>query len=127
MNTSHTTLPSSVVDAVEALVENLNHAEPIVRYHQAKGRLEADPDAGRLLAELSTAQTALRFKQSRGQLTQDDVDRLRALQREVHANPAIREYAETQQAASAYLPLVNQEISELLGLDFAATAGPASC
>jgi cell fate (sporulation/competence/biofilm development) regulator YlbF (YheA/YmcA/DUF963 family) len=127
MNTADTTLPPSVEGALEALVENLRHAEPLLHYYQAKTRLDANAEARQLLAEFSTAQAALRFKQSRGQLVQADVDRLRALQRKVQTNHAIRDYAETQQAASAYLPLVNQEISELLGLDFAALAGPANC
>jgi hypothetical protein len=37
------------------------------------------------------------------------------------------DYALAQQEALAYLPQVNQTISELLGVDFAALAGPASC
>ncbi len=127
MNPSNNTLPPNVVAALEALVGQLSHAEPILRYCQAKTRLDADPGASALLERFSTAQADLRFRQSRGTVVQTDVDQLRTLQREVQSHRAIREYAETQQAARAYLPLVNQEISELLGLDFAALAGPASC
>ncbi len=127
MDVSSTTLPPSVAAALDALVAQVRQAEPIQRYYQAKARLDADPQAGVLLARFSTAQADLRFRQSRGQVAQADVDQLRALQRQVQSNRAIMDYAETQQMAMAYLPEVNQEISELLGLDFASLAGPASC
>ncbi len=127
MDASNTTLPPSVAAALDALVKQVRRAEPIRRYYQAKARLDADPQAGALLARYSTAQADLRFRQSRGQVAQAGVDQLRALQRQVQSNRAIMDYAETQQMAMAYLPEVNQEISELLGLDFASLAGPASC
>ena len=60
-------------------------------------------------------------------MTQADIDRLRVLQNEVQANKIIMLFVETQQAAIAYLPGVNKEISQLLGFDFAGMAGPASC
>jgi len=37
------------------------------------------------------------------------------------------EFAMAQQEAVAYLPQVNLEISEMLGVDFASLAGPGSC
>ena len=127
MDASNITLPPSVAAALDARVEQVRRAEPIQRYYQAKARLDADPQAGALLARFSTAQADLRFRQSRGQVAQADVNQLRALQRQVQSNRAIMDYAETQQMAMAFLPEVNQEISELLGLDFASLAGPASC
>ncbi|HUV90970.1 MAG TPA: YlbF family regulator [Anaerolineae bacterium] len=121
------TLPADLLAAIEALVENLLRAEPIVHYHQAQARLEADQQAHSLLERLSAAQADLRKRQSRGMLTQADVDNLRMLQRDAQANPVIMDYAEAQQAALACLPVVNQEISQLLGIDFASLAGPGSC
>jgi len=96
-------------------------------YQQAKERLNADIRSRELLERYSRTQTELRVRQSQNAVTQADVDQLRALQREVQANRKIMDYAETQQAAIAYLPAVNQEISQLLGVDFASLAGPASC
>jgi cell fate (sporulation/competence/biofilm development) regulator YlbF (YheA/YmcA/DUF963 family) len=127
MNTSNDTLPPSVVAALEALVEQLSHAEPIQRFYQAKTRFDADPDAGVLLARLSTAQAELRTRQTRDRVAQAKLQELRALQREVQSNRVIMDYSETQQVAMAYLPEVNLEISQLLGVDFASLAGPASC
>lgn len=113
--------------ATESLAETLLHSEPIRDYHQAKACLDADPEARALLERLASAQNEFRIRQSNGGLTQADIDSLRDLQRQVQANNLIIRFAETQQAAIAYLPEVNKEISQLLGFDFAGMAGPASC
>jgi cell fate (sporulation/competence/biofilm development) regulator YlbF (YheA/YmcA/DUF963 family) len=126
MNTSPT-LPPDVLAAIEALAENLLHSEPLVLYHQARTQLEADRQTRDLLERFAAAQADLRVRQTRGQVTQAAVEELRALQIQVQANRVIMDYAATQQMAIAYLPEVNQEISELLGVDFASLAGPASC
>ena len=127
MDTQTVTLPPAVLAAAETLAAALTRVEPIAAYRRAQARFEADPRARALLKHLSTAQADLRVRQSRGTLTQADVNKLRALQQEVGSNSIIMEYIEAQQAAIAYLPGVNQEIGQLLGMDFAAMAGPASC
>ena len=127
MTTDSVLLPPAVLVAVERLATTLAGAEPIAAYRQAKKRLEADLDAGELLERFQSVQADLRVRQARGTITQADVDRLRTLQRAVQSNRLIMDYAETQQAALAYLPEVNQAISQLLGFDFAALAGRASC
>jgi len=113
--------------AAERLATTLAGAEPIAAYRQAKKRLEADPDAGELFERFQSLQADLRVRQARGTITQADVTRLRTLQRAVQSNRLIMDYAETQQSAQAYLPEVNQEISQLLGFDFARFAKPSGC
>ena len=125
MATETVTLPPAVLTAAERLATTLAGAEPIAAYHRAKERLEADSDARDLLESFSSAQAHLR--QSRSRVRQADVEHLRALQNEVQANSIIMAYAEAQQAAMDYLPEINKEISQFLGVDFAALAGPASC
>ena len=127
MSASTVTLPPELLAATEALAEQMLHAEPIARYHRAGARLKADMQAGTLLERLSAAQADLRLRQAQGQVTLDEIRSLRALQEEVRSNPMIMEYVLAQQEALAYLPEVNQKISELLGVDFASLAGPASC
>ncbi len=121
------TLPAGVQEALAALELALLNAEPIVAYTRAQARLDASPEARDVIERLSTAQANLRARQSRNALTQLDIDKVRALQREAQSNRIIMDLIEAQQAANAYLPEVNQEISALLGVDFAALAGPGSC
>jgi cell fate (sporulation/competence/biofilm development) regulator YlbF (YheA/YmcA/DUF963 family) len=127
MTTDSVILPPALLVAAERLATTLAGVEPIAAFRQAKKRLEADPNAGELLERFQSVQADLRVRQARGTITQADVTRLRMLQRAVQSNQLIVEYAEAQQAATAYLPEINQEISQLLGVDFASLAGPVSC
>jgi cell fate (sporulation/competence/biofilm development) regulator YlbF (YheA/YmcA/DUF963 family) len=120
-------LPDEILTAAEQLAAAILHAEPVAAYHQAKARLDGDAQARELLERFLKAQSEIRVSQSRNAVTQSDVDQLRALQRQVQSNRIIIDYAETQQTAMTYLPDVNQEISQLLGVDFASLAGQSSC
>ncbi len=127
MDTKSVILPANIAIATGQLAAAILNAQPIAAYRQAKARLDADPEARELLERFAEAQADLRVRQSRNAVTQAEVAQLRALQRQVQSNRRIMDYAETQQMAIAYLPGVNQEISQLLGVDFASLAGPASC
>ncbi len=122
-----TNLPPAVQKALDVLVLSLLNAEPIKAYGHAQARLEADPEAQDIIERLSAAQADLRVSQSRNAVLPADVDKVRALQGKARSNRIIMEWAEAQQAANAYLPEVNQEISALLGVDFAAFARSNCC
>ena len=121
------TLTSHLSLATEALIENLLAAEPIVLYHRAQIRFQADAPARALIDRLSAAQADVRQKQSRREVTQSDIDQLRILQGEAQANRVIFDYVQTQQAAIGFLREINREISELLGVDFASLAKQPGC
>jgi cell fate (sporulation/competence/biofilm development) regulator YlbF (YheA/YmcA/DUF963 family) len=108
--------------ATEALAENLASSEPIVAYRVSCERLDADSPAEALLQRLGQLQSEIRASPIRGAVTQADLERLQTLQREVRSNPIINTYASTQQIAVAYLREITTEISQLLGIDFAALA-----
>jgi cell fate (sporulation/competence/biofilm development) regulator YlbF (YheA/YmcA/DUF963 family) len=125
MNTN--ALSPDLLAAADGLAEALAQSEPIAAYHRARQTLDTDAAASGLLNELMTAQAGARRRQMNGGLTPADVEQLRALQNEAQANRIIMTYIRTQQAAVAYLPAVNREISQLLGVDFAALSNTATC
>lgn len=127
MNTQVAVLAPQLLVATEALVEKLLHAEPIVRYHQARSQLDANTEARDLLQRLSDTQEAVRARQARGAVTQGDLESFRSVRREVKAHGTIMEYIKSQQAGAAYLQEINTEISRLLGVDFASLAGRSTC
>lgn len=127
MKTELTTLPPPLVEAIETLAAALLNTEPLAAYRQATAVLGSDPDSTTLLNQFSAAQAEVRKHQGNGTLTQFHIDRLRSLQRQVQTNSTIVSYASAQQSALAYLPEVNVEISQLIGLDFASLAGPSGC
>ena len=123
--TTQTSLELST--ATQTLAETLAASEPILRYQQAKKILDGDLTAQDLLQKLSVAQADLRDRQLRSEVAQADIDQLHTLQSEAQANPIILEFAQSQQTAVAYLREINQEISQLIGLDFAKLARRSSC
>jgi cell fate (sporulation/competence/biofilm development) regulator YlbF (YheA/YmcA/DUF963 family) len=127
MNSNRTTLPPTLLAATEDLAMQLLASEPFTAYHAAQGRFNADAGARAMLQRLSQAQAELRQKQAQQTVVQSDVDQLRALQSAVQADRTITDYVQTQQAAVGFLREMNREISELLGIDFAALAKRSGC
>ena len=122
-----TVLNPYMQEAAEALINNLLASEAFVRYQQAQAVLKAEHQARTLLEQLSQAQADLRKKQATNNVTQAEIDDLRALQEQVQDNKIILTYAQTQQEAVNFLREINNEISQLLGINFASFANHSTC
>ncbi len=120
-------IPEMLYQATQSLAENLAASEPFVQYAQARQAFEGDSNAQSLLKDISSIQGEIRQKQQRSQVTQGDIDVLRALQQQAQSNETIMQYANTQQGAVTFLREINQEISQLLGVDFAALSKQTGC
>jgi cell fate (sporulation/competence/biofilm development) regulator YlbF (YheA/YmcA/DUF963 family) len=127
MNSINPAIPSELLAATQALAENVLASEPFVNYDRARVQFKADAQANQLVAHLSSLQAELRQHQFQSQVTPENISQLRAAQNDVQANSVIMDYMGTQQVAVAYLREINQEISQLLGADFAALAKRSSC
>jgi len=108
-----------MLDATQTLAQALLQSEPFVRYQEADRNLNADQDAMQLLADLSEAQSKIRKQQASNAVSESDLSRLRELHNTMRTNDTILAYGMAQQEAIAFLQEVNQEISSLLGFDFA--------
>ncbi len=113
--------------AAQVLGNVLKNTPSLRAYEDASAKMVADAQATALLDELERVQSDIRVRQSNGGVTQADITHLRELQLQVQTHPTISAFLEAQQEATAYLPQVNQEISRLLGIDFASLVAPASC
>jgi cell fate (sporulation/competence/biofilm development) regulator YlbF (YheA/YmcA/DUF963 family) len=111
----------------EDLIQNLLTSESLQKYKLAQTQMHSDPHARELLERLSALQTEIRRKQIDGGVTQEDLKNLRAAQAEVQSNDTIIAYATSQQEAIGFLREINQEISQLLGVDFASLARQKTC
>ena len=121
------TLSPELEQAADNLIQNLLASEAFLTYQQALVAMNSDTDARGLLELLSTLQAGLRHKQNANNVTQTDVEELRAIQTQVQGNTTIMAYSQSQQDAVNFLREVNQEISQLLGVDFAALAKQSTC
>jgi cell fate (sporulation/competence/biofilm development) regulator YlbF (YheA/YmcA/DUF963 family) len=76
--------------------------------------------------EMINAATDLQRKlydgQSSGDDLNNDLNRLRDYQSQISSNAVIQEQSIARETAVAFLREINQEISQLLGMDFAALA-----
>jgi cell fate (sporulation/competence/biofilm development) regulator YlbF (YheA/YmcA/DUF963 family) len=120
-------LNPSMQEAADMLIGNLLASESFVCYQQAHTRLNEDRQARVQLEQLSGAQADLRKKQSNSGVTQVEIDALRALQDQVQHNSVIMTYARSQQDAVNFLCEINDEISQLLGINFASFANHTTC
>ena len=120
-------LPPELYEATDGLIQNLLASEPFLAYQQSRVQMKSDSQAQTLIERLSALQTELRRKQTNGSVTQADIEELRAVQAQVQANATLMAYASTQQDAVNFLREINQEISQLLGVDFATLAKQSTC
>jgi cell fate (sporulation/competence/biofilm development) regulator YlbF (YheA/YmcA/DUF963 family) len=120
MNISLPQPSPDLMAATDQLAEAIKQSEPMRHYQQAQADLEADEQASNILEQLTAVQIDLRQRQMNGRLTQADIQQARALQNQAQANGLIMAFVQTQQQAMASLNEVNDEISQLLGLNFAA-------
>lgn len=109
----------SLLEAVSTLAENLLQSEPFLRYKAAEGKLHEDKNSMQLLADFPKMQQKIRSQQQAGGISEGDLKQLRSLQSAISTNESIQEYGLAQEMAVALLRDVNQEISQLLGIDFA--------
>lgn len=120
-------IPDTLYQATQNLAENLVASEPFIHYFQAHQAFEADSEAQSLLKDIYSIQGEIREKQQHNQVTQADIDVLRALQAQTQGSETLMVYTNTQQGAVNFLREINQEISQLLGVDFAALSRKTGC
>lgn len=120
-------LSPDMAQATVALGQNLAAAQPMLNYRTAEQALMDNQEAMALLQQLSQQQGALRQRQTQGTLTQTHLADLRQVQARVQENGVIMAYFQAQEQMNAYLQEINQEISNLIGADFAALARVSSC
>ena len=121
------TLKTELKQAACVLGLAIRNTPALRAYAEASAKLGADADATKLLDELQRVQADIRTRQSNGGVTQEDITRLRELKYQVQTHPTIAAFVEAQQNATVFLPGVNQEISQLLGIDFASLGRVNTC
>lgn len=112
-------IPIELLEVSSALAENLVQSEPFLRFKAAEDKLNADAEALQLLSEFSELQQKVRNQQLSDAISESDIQRLRDLQSRIGTNETIQDYGLAQEMAVAFLREVNQEINQLLGIDFA--------
>ena len=119
-DTSRITLDQAGKNFVAALIED----PAVIGFRAAKAALDRDPDFVRLTESYNTQVQSFQKQQTEGTLTQADVDGLRELQSRINSHPAAQRFIAAREEIAALVHDCNQEMSTVLGFDFAAVAGP---
>ena len=119
MTSAQNAISITLLEATSVLAENLVQSEPFLCLQEADRKLHVDREAMRLLTEFAELQQKIRAQQHSGAISESDIKRMRELQSAVGTNDVIQEHGLAQETAIAFLREVNQEISNLLGVDFA--------
>lgn len=121
-----TVLQGVLLEATSDLAQNIVQSEQFLHYKQSEKLLRSDVKAIALLSEFSELQSKLQSKQPNNSISEKDIQRLRDLQSEITTNDSIQEKELAEEIAAAFVREINQEISGLLGFDFASLARRSS-
>lgn len=105
------------------LAESMALSEAVLGYTKAHQTLLHDQEAPQLIKEATELQQKIYAGGSDGNDLEKDINRMRELQELISTNTAIQEQAIARETAVAFLREINQEISQLIGIDFASLAG----
>lgn len=111
-----------LLEATFNLAESLAETEAVVHFISANQALNNDQNTLELIKAATELQRKIYDGQSSGVNLNNDLNRLRDYQSQISTNAVIQEQSFVRETAVAFLREINQEISQLLGMDFAALA-----
>lgn len=118
----------AVKSAADALADEVRAAPAIVALREAEQAAAANEASRQALERFQQLQLA--FAQAQQQGGAPDADLLAELQQaqqQAQHDPQLTALAHAQQDAQALMPVLNEEISTVLGIDFSSLAGRGGC
>lgn len=120
-------LNSELRQAAERFVTSVRGATEFDAYLKAHIECQSDPVLRGIRKRFNERSAELQTKQSRGTLTQEEIDELRELQRNLNEHPVTTRYIHARQALVTSLQEHNRAVGQELGFDFASAAAAKSC
>lgn len=114
-----------VLERTRELVAALKAVPEVQRFTVVERRFRTDPELQQIMEELRQKTGAFREAQAAGTLQAEQVQEVREAQARFRDHPLVQEFSAAREAAGLFLQETNRTISEILGLDFGQTAGPA--
>ena len=111
----------NVLRRTDEFIEALRATPAVQRFAEASRRFEADQEVQSLMGTLQRFQRAQQTGEVLGTRFQD----VRNAQARLQNHPVVQEFLAARDAVGALLQETNLVISEILGLDFGQTVGPA--
>ena len=96
-------------------------------FERAQETLRRDGSAQQTIDAFRDGQRASQTQMMLGILSPAEQDELRRLQQRMMAHPTVQDYLRSQEEVSALCQRVNEIITSVIGLNFAASCGPGCC
>jgi len=109
----------SLREATRRLGEALVNTEVYREYDKSRKALLSDPEAMELLGAFDTEHRRLQEIACERELSEEDIDDLTYMQKNMLSHPVVREHFSKQRHLIDMMREVNAHISALLGVDFA--------
>lgn len=116
---------SAVLERTREFVSALKVTPSVQRFMVAQHRFQADREVQRLLADVQRKAETFQRAQQDGTLREEQIREVREAQARFYDHPLAQEFLQARDAAGAFLQEANRVISEILGMDFGQTVGPA--
>ncbi len=117
-----------VIEVAKEFGEALANCEECRAVEQAEEALKKDLRAKKLISDYQSLQFSIQRAQMWGEgVPKDKMERLRSLEAEMNLNPLIRNLTNAQKKLQETLVALNNEISNILGIDFAANSSSGCC
>ncbi len=112
----------AVLQCTDEFIAALKSTPTVKRFHEAARRFETDEEVLSLKKRLRQFEDTRR---NRG-ISSSQLRDLRDAQAQLRNHPVVREFLASRDEVSELLQRTNVAISEILGIDFGQTAGPAA-
>ncbi|MFC4450055.1 YlbF family regulator [Halorussus aquaticus] len=109
---------SRVEELAGELGEAIAQTPEYQRFEETKEAVEQDDEAQEKVQEFEQLRQEFMLARQTGEATQEDVQKVREAQQELHSLPVMDEYLQAQEDLEAKLENVNEVISEPLAVDF---------
>lgn len=117
-----------VMEAAKEFGEALASCEEFRAIEEAQKSLNKDGEARKLLFDYQSAQRSMQMSQMWGRkIEQDELNELKSLEMKIKSNQTIKNLLDAQKRLQEVLGNLNGEISNLLGIDFAANSRAGGC
>lgn len=112
---------------ISHFVNSLKNYDSYTEYEKWLAANSDDDELNKMRAEFGKLRKHFIENQNNGNVTQEEINRLRELQSELNSHPIVKNLINSQNDLIPILQLCNQRISAEIGLDFAQNAAPSSC
>ncbi|WP_158057028.1 YlbF family regulator [Halorussus halophilus] len=118
-----TTNLSRLEELGSELGERIAESTEYQQFEEAKEAVENDAEAQERVKEFEQLRQEFMLARQTGEATQEDVEKVREAQEDLHELPVMAEYMEAQDELESTLEAVNEAISEPLAVDFGEQGG----